>query len=413
MKKTIIIFLILLLSGCSAIERLLLRETKKPEVNVLPGLVAGTTFTELDLTKVLSTQADPAKTQIEALYADGNLLYFALSSAADSAHPNVAISTGIFTYNFTTKVFAKILPIDPNKKFYVSSIAVLKGKVYFSGGYPITDKAGEYKYEISVINENKGVVLLKETTYDLHIQKLLKFSEISLVFLQTHYEAISQTEFRSTHKITQIRADSTLRSSSEYGGTTNGITFDASMPMANTFTLDGSTIGYAAYKNGESLLYSGAYDYVTQKFKDLPLIKVGDDLSPESLIGFGNHWYITSIKNKGTLNHSMYVFEEDTGRKVATQIFEMPSSGFGLAPLDATDGLFIGNFERKIQSEPPGLTHLYLAHFKINTVKYQRIEKFINSSWPIGFVKLAEKKYLIQGQLELGKDMKYYILEFK
>ena len=413
MKKIIILFLILMLGGCSAIERVLLRETKKPEENVLPGLVAGVTFSELDFTKVLSTAADPSKTQIDALFADGNLLYFSLSSHSDSAHPDAAISVGIYTYDFTSKAFTRIFLIDPNKKYYISSIAVLRGKVYFSGGYPITDKAGEYTYEISIISGTKAVVLLKDTTYDLHIPKLLKFSELSLIFLQTHYEAISKTEFKSTHKITQIRSDSSLRSSTEYGGVTNATTSEASLPFAAAITLNGMNIAYAANKNKETLLYSATYDSVTQKFKDMQLIKVGNNLSPESLVGFGNHWYITTIKNTGSLTYAMYVFEMETGRKAATQIFANASKAFGLAAFDSETGLFIGDFLKSDGSQPSGIGRLFLAHFEINTVKYQRIDKFINSNWPIGFVKLSDKKYLIQGKLDLGKDLKYYILEFK
>jgi len=412
MKKIIVVFLILLLGGCSEIERILLRETKKPEENVLPGMVAGVTFTELDFTKVLSTTGDPTKARIDALFADGNLLYFSLSSHSDSVHPDTAITIGIYTYNFTSKTFTKIFIIDPAKKYYVSSIAVLRGKVYFSGGYPITDKAGEYKYEISLISGTKAVVLLKETTYNLDIPKLSKFSDISLVFLQTHYEAISKTEFKSTHKITQIRLNSSLRSSTEYGGVTDATTFEASLPYAGAFTLNGMNIAYAASKNKETLLYSATYDSVTQKFKDMQLIKVGNNLSPAALLGFGNHWYITTIKN-GTVDYSMFVYEMETGRKVATQIFANLSKAFGLASIENEYGLFIGDFMKRDGSQPNGIGRLFLAHFKINTVKYQRIDQFINSDWPIDFVKLADKKFLIQGKLDLGKDLKFYILEIK
>ncbi|MGB7595022.1 MAG: hypothetical protein WBL80_05625 [Erysipelotrichaceae bacterium] len=412
MKKIIVIFLILLLGGCSAIERILLRETKKPEENILPNLVEGVTFTELNFTKVLATTADPAKARIDALFADGNLLYFSLSSYSDSAHPDAAFSTGIYTYNLTTKAFIRIFIIDPSKKYYVSSIAVLRGRVYFSGGYPITDKAGEHKYEISVINGTKATVLLKDTTYDLNIPKLLKFSDISLVFLQVHYEAISQTEFKSTHKITQIKLDSSLRSSTEYGGVTDATTSEASLPFASAFTLNGMNIAYAANKNKETLLYSATYDSVTQKFKDMQLIKVGNNLSPEALVGFGNHWYITAIKN-GNSDHLMHVYEMETGRKSATQIFANHSKAYGLASFENKNGLFIGDFMKGDGSQPNGIGRLYLAHFDINTVKYQRIDKFINTGWPISSVKLSDKQFLIQGKLELGKDLKYYIIEFK
>lgn len=411
MKKIIIWLLVLLLGGCSTIERFFLRDTKKPEKNVLPGLVSGTSFSELDFTNVFPNLSDPKDIQIDAFFADGNLLYFSLSTHSDSAHPNASISTGIYAYNFASNSFVTIFAIDPSKKFFVSSIAVLRGNVYFSGGYPIGDKAGECAYEISVIKGNKAVVLLKDTTYNLEIPKLLKFSDNSLVFLQTHYASISETEYTSSHKITQIRADASMRSSTEYGGTTNASTFDASIPYAKTFTLAGTTLAYAASKNAVALIYSATYDPITQKFKDLQLIKVGKNLSPETLVGFGSNWYVSSFDTKTDLICKLDVFDLSTGRKVATQIFANDSRGFGLSLFDSENGLFIGDFEKG--DGPNGIGKLYLAHFEINSVKYQRIDTFTNSGWPISFVKLADKKYLVQGKLGLEEDLKYYILEFK
>lgn len=415
MKKTITVILILLFAGCASIERLLVREAKKPEENIISGLFGGVEFSELDFTSVLQSQADPSKVQIDAFFADGNLLYFALSSHLDSEHPDASISTGIFTYDFTSKAFKTVLMIDPNKKFFVTSIAVLKGIIYFSGGYPISAKAGEFAYEISAIKANKAVVLLKQTTYAIQmIPKLLKFDDLSLVFLQTHYEQMSETEFTSGHRITRIREDSSMRSSTEYTGTTNATTSDAALPLVNTFTLDGISIAYAVNKNSESLIYSATYDPVVQRFRSLPLIKVGKDLSPQTLLGFANHWYLTSIKNSDPSDFIMHVFDQTIGNKVATQIFGNASKGFGLASFDLTRGLFFGDFEKGNKSGPNGIGHLFLGHFAINTVKYQRIEKFSYTGWPISFVKLAEKKYLIKGKIDPKADeSKYLILQIK
>jgi hypothetical protein len=408
------ILLLLMLGGCATLERLTLPDAQKPEKNVLSEVVSGVTITELDLAKQFPNLSDLNKTLLSAFFEEGNLLYFAYSEFSNSEHTGVPIATGIYTYNFDTKVIRTILTFDPKKEFVVSSIAVLKGKVYFSGGYPFEEKAGECNYEISVLNGTQAKVLLSETAYSYgDIPRLFKFDASSLAFLQIHHKQLSDTDMNGSFKITQIRSDSTLKSSTEYKWINTKNSTGAS-PMMDTISIDGKKFAYAVYKNGVASIYSATYDPQTGFFNDALPVKIGEEVSPQYMLGFGNHWYVSSVRNNNMQLH-LDVFDQTTGKKVATQIFDGPTSAFGLASFDSESGLFFGNFENDgTHTKPLGIGRLFLGHVEGNTVKYQRIDPMTFDTWPISFAKLTDKKYLIRGSLDPSEpDYRYLILEFK
>lgn len=403
-----------MLGGCATIDRLILPDAQKLEKNVLSEPINGVTITELDFTKQFPTSIDENKAILSSFYAEGNLLYFAYLEYSNNLKAGVPIAKGIYTYNLETKVFKTILTFDPKKEFYVSSIVVLKGKVYFSGGYPFGLKAGECNYTISVFSGTKVKILLSEIAYSYQdIPRLLKFDDSSLAFLQIHYEALSGNDFKSSFKITQIRIDSSMKSSTEYKGIYSNGSMSVGMPMMDTITIDGKNFAYAVYKNGVASIYSAIYNPQAGLFEDSLPIKIGEEVSPQRMLGFGNHWYVSSYKNS-SMQLIQDVFDQTTGEKVGTQIFNGPTSAFGLASFDLTAGIFFGDFEQGNGSGPFGIGRLYLAHVAENTVKYQRIDKIVFSSWPIRFAKIADKKYLVRGRLDSSSpDLSYIILDVK
>jgi hypothetical protein len=404
-----------MLGGCATLERLTLPDAQKPEKNVLSEVVSGVTITELDFIKQFPNLADPNKTLLSAFFEEGNLLYFAYSEFSNSEHAGVPIATGIYSYNFDTKAIKTILTIDPKKEFYISSITVLKGKVYFSGGYPFGVKAGECKYEISVLNGTKAKVLFSETAYSYRdIPRLFKFDVSSLAFLQIHHEQLSDTETKSSFKITQIRSDSSMRSSTEYSGTNGNGSIQVGTPLMDSISIDGRKFAYAVYKNGVASIYSATYDPQTGFFNDALPIKIGEEVSPQIMLGFGNHWYVSSVQNRN-MQSILDVFDQTTGKKVTTQIFDGPTSAFGLAAFDSGSGLFFGNFENDgTHAKPLGIGRLFLGYVEGNTVKYQRIDKITFNTWPISFAKLTDKKYLVRGRLDPSvPDYRYLLLEIK
>jgi len=320
----------------------------------------------------------------------------------------------VFLPNQVTKDFKTILTFDPKKEFYVSSIAVLKGKVYFSGGYPFGPEAGESKYEISVINGIKIETLLSETAYSFRdIPKLFKFDSSSLVFLQIHNEKLNDTDMKGSFKITQIRSDSTLKSSTEYKGANTKNSTTLGSPMMDTISIDGKKIAYAVYKNGVASIYSATYDPQAGSFKDSLPIKIGKEISPAYMTGFGNHWYVSSFRNSD-VRTLVDVFDQTTGKKVAAQIFSDGARAYMLAAFGSSNGICWGNFESGDGNAPIGVGRLFLTHVEGNTVKYQWIEKIRFNAWPISFTKLSDKKYFVRGIIDpVNPVLSYLILEVK
>ena len=414
MKKAIMILLMLMLVGCAVIERKMLPDAKKPEMNVLTEPVSGVTITELDFTTQFPKLTDAAKASVSVFYTEGNLLYFAYSEYSNSAHAGVPIAKGIYTYNLDTKVYKTILTFDPKKEFYVSSIAVLNGKIYFSGGYPFGPKKGECKYEISVLSGTKVKTILSESAYSYRdIPKLFKFDSSSLVFLQIHHEQLNVTDYKSSFKITQIRSDASPRSSTEYAGTVTNSSMNVGMPMMDTISIDGMNFAYAVYKNSVASIYSATYDPQTGLFTDSLPIKIGEEVSPQFMSGFGNHWYVSSYQNSNMQLH-LDVFDQTTGKKIATQILAEGAQAFMLTAFDASTGICFGDFESGNGSAPIGIGRLFLAHIEGSTVKYQRIDKIRFNTWPTSFAKMADKKFLVKGRLDLNEPVyRYLILEIK
>ncbi len=417
MKKTIIVFLIIILSGCAAINRFMMPEAQKPEKNVLSGSVSGVTVSQLDLLLEFMNSTHLKNVELSAFYGDDDLLYFSFQAVSDASQGNATKSAGIYSYNLKTKAFESMIMFDKDKGYAATSIVLLNDVIYYSSGCIVEGKQDECNYEIAMVKNNTSVVLLKETVFDyFFIPKLIPFDNSSIVFLQTEQTVLSTTKKQIRYGITQIHADSTMTTSTQFNGTlelSDGK--NSNHPQSNTFTVDNKTIAYTVFKDQTAWIYSASLDSASGLIIDLPPIRVGKGITPVTLSGFGNHWFVTTFGGYAPGSFVMDVFDQKTGKRTTTQKFDGPTQAFALDSLDEKTGLLYGNFENDGTGRHPlGVSRLFTGFLEGNTLKYKRIGEMKLYEQPIVFAKFGIGRYLLKGTLDPQKpDLQYILLEIK
>jgi hypothetical protein len=415
MKKTIIILLILLLGGCTTIERLMLADAKKPEKNVLSEPVAGVTITELDFTKQFPKLVDSPFAALSAFYSESNKLYFSYSEEYSKEDSSAPISSGIYSYDLNTKEFELIIKLDPKEGLYVKSIIFLGGQVFLSGGYP-NKKESESPYEIAVIRNGKKEIILNEICNNFRFfPKIYKVNDDSIVFLQ-YYQRTSDFSIKSGYKITQIFSDLSIKSNSQNEEETppNGKSGFGYL-FSDSVSYYGGFLSFATFKDMTPWLHIASINKTSGLFEEEVPQKIGRKTSPQSIGNIGDNWFITSFGGYENGGWILDVFSHQSGKKIAAQIFDGPTNVSFLDAFNDNTGIFFGNFENDgTHRLPLGIGRLFLGFVEGNTVKYQRIDGLKFNYDPKSITKIADKKYLVKCQINPEtNDLSYVVLNIK
>lgn len=403
MKKIIIILSLLLLTGCSMIERAMLPKRFRPESNVPTELKYDVSIIEVDF----GLEKDIFAT---AFFEVDNKLYFSkvgCEKSSTNENRSICYSEGVFSYDLNSKKLVEEIKLGPTDSFWVNSILVFEDRIFVSGGEVVRDySSSEFRnYEISMFRDGVKKTLMTGQSYgERNTPKLVQFDGSSFVFIQEEWKRTDDSTTEVNYELTWMSMEESTESLSLFHKT---IKDDVSTPVGyvqgDSVDVNGNQIVFTYSENNQSYYNRVLYDLNTKQFTRRNPVPIRYEWQAMGLVFLKNAILIPVMNfsyESNIVGARLDVFDPSNGNRIASQNFQ--SSIETLEAIDDDSALVYAYFIP--------LQHLYIATVVGDTIEYQAIDG-VSSTTNVETTRLSDGRILIM-TVDSERKPSYRILEF-